>query len=156
MHTEEITKLKTEFSEKLSATVSEYEGKNSRLKSEIDSMRLTVEKTVQECEEKLAEGRAFVADFENKKKKIEQDCESRVKAVKEELVFVRGELDGIRAREGLLTPSQDYTSRERFKELEREYEAFHKFFTEQWQFTKKEIRKNILRNSDKKGKGKRK
>ena len=79
-----------------------------------------------------------------------------MKAVKEELVFVRGELDGIRAREGLLTPSQDYTSRERFKELEREYEAFHKFFTEQWQFTKKEIRKNILRNSDKKGKGKRK
>ncbi len=156
VHTEEITKLKTEFSEKMSATVSEYEGKNSRLQSEIDSMRHTVEKTVQECEEKLAEGRAFVADFENKKKKIEQDCESRVKAVKEELVFVRGELDGIRAREGLLTPSQDYTSRERFKELEREYEAFHKFFTEQWQFTKKEIRKNILRNSDKKGKGKRK
>lgn len=153
-HAEELTKIKTEFSEKMSATVSEYEGKNSRLQSEINSMRATVERTQKECEEKLAEDKAFVADFENIKKKIELDCEARIKAVKDELVFVRGELDGIRAREGLLLPSHDYTSRERFKELEREYEAFHKFFTQQWEFTKKEIRKNILRNSSKKGKSK--
>lgn len=155
-HGEELNKLKTEFSDKLSATVSEYEDRNSRLQSEVVSMREERDRTVKECEQKLAEDRAFVADFENLRKSIELDCENRVKAVNDELIFVRGELDGIRAREGLLTPSKDYTSRERFKELEREYEAFHKFFTGQWEFTKKEIRKNILRNSDKKGKGKKK
>ena len=153
-HAGEIAKLQAEFSEKMNATVSEYEGKNSALQSEIDSMRQTVEKTVRECEEKLAEDKAFVADFENMKNKIEEDCETRLKEIKDELVFVRGELDGLRAREGMLTPSSDYTSRERFKELECEYEAFHKFFMGQWEFTKKEIRKNILRNSDKKGKDK--
>ncbi|MDE6411022.1 MAG: hypothetical protein K2L02_00600 [Clostridia bacterium] len=153
-HAEEVAKLKAEFSDKMSATVSEYEGKNSRLQSEINSMRETVDRTVKECEQKIAEDKAFVADFENIKKNIEKDCEAKVKAVKDELAFVRGELDGIRAQQGLLTPSHDYTSRERFKELEREYEAFHKFFTQQWEYTKKENRKNILKNSGKKGKGK--
>lgn len=155
-HTEELTKIKTEFSERMSALVSEYEEKNSRLQSEVDSMRERCERTERECEQKLEEGRAFVADFENQKRSLEADCEKRVKAVKEEMIFVRGELDGIRAQQGLLTPSGDYTSRERFKELEREYEAFHKFFTGQWEITKKEIRKTILRNADKKGKNKKK
>lgn len=151
-HSEEITKIKAEFAEKMSAAVNEYEGKNSRLQAEIDAMRETVDRTRRECEQKIAEDKAFVADFENLKARIEQDCENRVKAIGDELIFVRGELDGIRAREGLLTPSKDYSSRERFKELEREYEAFHKFFTQQWDITKKEIRKNILRNSKDKNK----
>lgn len=151
-HAEELTKIKTEFSERMSATVSEYEAKNAALQSEIISMRETVDRTQRECEQKIAEDKAFVADFENIKRNIELDCESRVNAMKEELIFVRGELDGLRAREGMLTPSKDYASRERFTELEREYEAFHKFFTQQWDITKKEIRKTILKNS--KGKDK--
>lgn len=151
-HAEELIKIKAEFSEKMSATVSEYEAKNAALQSEIVTMRETVDRTQRECEQKIAEDRAFVADFENLKKNIERDCESRVNAVREELVFVRGELDGIRAREGMLTPSSDYASRERFTELEREYEAFHKFFTQQWDITKKEIRKTILKNSKSKDK----
>ncbi len=154
MHAEELTRLRADFSERMSATVNEYEEKNSALQSEINAMRDTVDRTVRECEQKIAEDQAFVADFENLKKRIEDECESRVKAMNDELTFVRGELDGIRAQQGLLIPSSDYASRERFKELEREYEAFHKFFTRQWDITKKEIRKTILRNSNKKGKGK--
>ena len=149
---EEIAKHKAEFAEKMSATVSEYEEKNSRLKEELSSVRATCERTVQECEQKIEADKAFVADFENIKEKIEQDCKARVKEIEDQLVFVRGELDGIRAQQGLLKPSSDYTSRERFTELEREYEAFHKFFTQQWEYTKKEIRKNILKNSPKGGK----
>ena len=42
----------------------------------------------------------------------------------------------------------DYTSRDRFTELEQEYEAFQKFFKKQWEFTKKEIRKTILWTKD--------
>ena len=153
-HAEEITSLKAEFAEKMSTTVSEHEAKSAQLQSEMNAMREDCERTMRECEQKIADDKAFVADFENIKKKIEQDCAARIKEVKDELAFVRGELDGMRAQQGLLQPSSDYTSRERFTELEREYEAFHKFFTQQWEYTKKEIRKNILKNSQKKGKGK--
>lgn len=153
-HESELNRIRTEFSEKMSATVSEYEEKNSKLQTEIVGMRETCDRTARECERKLAENEAYVADFENLQKKIESDCEAKINAIREELTFVRGELDGLRAREGLLIPSHDYASRERFKELEREYEAFHKFFTQQWEFTKKEIRKNILRNQSVKNKGK--
>lgn len=155
-HAGEIAQIKTEFSEKMSATVSDYEEKVSALQAEVYALRETCDRTASDCERKIAENEAYVADFENLQKKIESDCEAKIGAIREELTFVRGELDGLRAREGLLTPSRDYASRERFKELEREYEAFHKFFTQQWEFTKKEIRKNILRNQAAKNKNKRK
>ena len=57
---------------------------------------------------------------------------------------MRGELNAIRAQHGQMTPSEDYTSRERFLELEAQYEAFHEYFKEQWKLTKKQIRKEIL------------
>ena len=51
---------------------------------------------------------------------------------------------------GLLTPSEDYTSRERFVELEAQYKAFNTYFQEQWKLTKKQIRKEILWAKEKK------
>ena len=54
------------------------------------------------------------------------------------------ELDAIRILNGEKTPSEEFTSKERFKELEREFEAFNTFFKAQWAITKKEIRKQLL------------
>lgn len=39
---------------------------------------------------------------------------------------------------------EDYTSRERFNELEREYQAFTKLYKQQWELTKKSIKKQHL------------
>ncbi len=50
----------------------------------------------------------------------------------------------MRALQGKLSPSSEYTSRERFVELQEAYVAFEKFFREQWKITKKEIRKQVL------------
>ena len=77
-----------------------------------------------------------------------------IKELKEETALIRGELDGIRAEQGKLIPSADYSSRERFIELETEYLAFHKFFKSQWEYTKKEIRKTILWTKQEKSKKK--
>lgn len=62
--------------------------------------------------------------------------------------FLSAELNAIRYRNGLLKPCDDYTSKERFEELEREFLAFNDFFKKQWQKTKKQIRKLILWNKD--------
>ena len=43
-----------------------------------------------------------------------------------------------------MVPSEDLTSRERFEELEREFESFNRFFKQQWLITKKAIRKELL------------
>ncbi len=153
-HANEIAKINAEFSEKMSMTVNEYTEKNGKLQAEITAQRTESENIARECERKLAEDKAFVADFENIRKNLIREYEDKIRKVKDELVFVRGELDGMRAQQGLLQPGSDYTSKERFTELESEYEAFHKFFIQQWEYTKKEIRKTILWNKNSKSKRK--
>jgi hypothetical protein len=40
--------------------------------------------------------------------------------------------------------SEDYTDKQLFDELEREYIAFNKIYKQQWEKTKKQIKKNVL------------
>ena len=54
------------------------------------------------------------------------------------------ELRALRIEHEKLTPSEDFTSKERFAELEHEFEIFNQFFKEQWKLTKKSIRKMLL------------
>ena len=42
----------------------------------------------------------------------------------------------------------DFTSQLAFDELEHTYQAFTKFYKEQWKLTKKAIRKDLLRSKD--------
>ena len=58
--------------------------------------------------------------------------------------LLAAELTGIRVMAGKQTATLEFTSKERFLELEQEFYAFNKFFKTQWKLTKKEIRKSIL------------
>ncbi|MDE6690563.1 MAG: hypothetical protein K2K04_01195, partial [Clostridia bacterium] len=176
-----IAELNSGFAEKMTATVDEYEGKVSKLTEELNSANAKYTAAVDECDRRISEMKFQMSDYENEKKRLEDDlaaklkqmeqrCEDTVKSeqtkseamkmqyekqideVKEEATLVRGELDGMRIQQGKLAPSTDYTSRERFTELEEEYEAFQKFFKKQWEYTKKEIRKSILWTKDEKKK----
>lgn len=58
--------------------------------------------------------------------------------------LLNAEISAIRVKEGKKTPTLDFTSKERFKELEQEFEAFNNFFKKQWKLTKKQIRKKLF------------
>ena len=60
------------------------------------------------------------------------------------------ELRALRIQHNMITPLEDYTSKERFLELEKEFEIFNQFFKEQWILTKKSIRKMLLWAKDEK------
>lgn len=137
----------------LAATEAEYGEKNAELDARLSSLDSDRQQILDECDAKLKEAEeGFKSDVE----KLEERQRQELKKAKEENALIRGELDGIRAKEGKLTPSADYTSRERFIELEEEYLAYHKFFKSQWEFTKKEIRKTVLWTKQEKAKKKNK
>lgn len=177
----QIAALNGEFAEKMTATVNEYEGKVAQLSGELSAANANYAAAVDECDRRISDMQFKMTDYDNEKKRLEDElaaklqetekrCAAAVKleqvkaeaakvqyekqfeALKEETALARGELDGMRIQQGKLTPSTDYTSRERFTELEKEYEAFQKFFKKQWEFTKKEIRKTILWTKDEKKK----
>ncbi len=165
-HDGEIAQLKADFADELSETIEEHETRVAELTDQIDDLNATLEQTVADFEEKNSELDRQLNDLDAAKQRVIDECAVKIKQaedgfnkdiekleksqrielkkLRDENALIRGELDGIRAQQGKLTPSADYTSRDRFIELEEEYMAYHRFFKTQWEFTKKEIRKTIL------------
>lgn len=163
---EEIRILKAEFADTLTETSDEYEAQIAELTGMVGELNSQIAAVEDEYAEKSAElnerlanldaDRQLLLDdcsakikdaetrFESDVKELEAKQKSELKKVREEAALIRGELDGIRAKAGKLTPSADYASRERFLELEEAYLAYHTFFKSQWEITKKEIRKTVL------------
>ncbi len=164
-HEEAVTALKAEFADELSKTIEEHEARAAELKAETETLNSRLAETVRDCDNKIAEINAkllglqdieskVAGEYEVKYAALEKEYKRNIKELKEETALIRGELDGVRAEQGKLIPSADYSSRERFIELETEYLAFHKFFKSQWEYTKKEIRKTILWTKQEKSKKK--
>ena len=144
----QIEAKQLEFSAQMQEVISSYENQSTELKTqkeqlEADALEIKQreEKLESEIErrEKEIDGK-LRTDYEAKAKEAKKTADDALK----ELALVRGELDGMRAQQGLLTPSTEYSSRDRFVELQEAYVAFEKFFKSQWQITKKEIRKQVL------------
>ncbi|MDE6505594.1 MAG: hypothetical protein K2L42_06985 [Clostridia bacterium] len=164
-HEEAVTALKAEFADELSKTIEEHEARAGQLNAEIENLNTRLAETVRGCDNKIAEINGKLSElqdiegkvageYEIKYSALEKEYKRNVKQLKDETALIRGELDGIRAEQGKLVPSADYSSRERFVELENAYMAFHRFFKAQWEYTKKEIRKTILWTKQEKSKKK--
>ncbi len=99
-----------------------------------------------ECDKKIAEARsaadAAIADAAGRA----DDAENAYNALMEEKRVLSARLNALRYEHGLMTDEDDFTSRERFDELEREYLAFYDLFEKQWKKTKMKIRKDVLRS----------
>lgn len=175
-HEAREAELKEEFADEMAAKIEEHRAEVDALNGEIESANFRYEQAAEEFnakteeinrklsemetieqrydDEYAAKQQELEARLEDKLKAGEAKCSEEVKAAREEAALIRGELDGMRAAQGLMTPSTEYTSRERFLELEAAYMAFHKFFKSQWELTKKEIRKTVLWTKEEKKKRK--
>lgn len=125
-----------------------YSDKVNNLLGQIDDAKDKRSKLIFKFEEKLGD---MKQDYLDKISDNETQCAdyvNKVEAEKKALIRQRdlalAELRSVRIKNGLVTPCEDLVSRERFEELEREFEAFNQFFKEQWSITKKAIRKQLL------------
>ena len=168
--------LKAQFAEEMAVKIVEHQAEVYALNNQINDINLKYEQALNEFNAKTEEVNRKLSEIENieqryedrfaakeqelearlqeKLKAEETKCSRAVKAARDETALIRGELDGMRVAQGLMTPSAEYSTRERFLELEAAYMAFHKFFKSQWDLTKKEIRKTILWAKDEKKKRK--
>lgn len=172
----ETAELKAGFADELSAKIGEHEAETAALNAQIQELNNQYRNAMSEFDAKTAElerrlgevdgmEKEYADRFEAKQKELEEKLQEKlkaeamkhykeVKAARDEAALIRGELDGMRVSQGLMTPSSEYSTRERFLELEAAYEAFQKFFKSQWEYTKKEIRKTILWTKEEKKKRK--
>lgn len=79
-------------------------------------------------------------------KQLKNSLDEMNKKYNSEIVIYKAEIIGLKALNGEIKPSEDFTSEEEFTNLEESYLAFTEFFENQWKMTKKEIIKKIKKD----------
>ena len=132
----ELLALKAKYNNEVKA----YDEKVTSLANELVSTKSDRDKLVKEYERKII------------KIRNQYDCE--INNHVEKYNIVSAELKAIQVINGILVPTDDLASREEFKQLENEFNAFKKFFNQQWALTKKAIRKEMFSSMNLKDKDK--
>ncbi|MGN0818611.1 MAG: hypothetical protein ACI4L9_06545, partial [Candidatus Coproplasma sp.] len=89
-----------------------------------------------------------IAEISEASRKQEQEISAfsgRIEKLNDEYTLLSARYNAVRREHGLFTEKDDFTSRESFDEIERQYEMFTKFFKEEWRKTKKRIRKEVFK-----------
>jgi len=155
-HNEEIARLNetkyNELAEERKRHAMELVAVEERLTRERKAMEEALTNDRIQTEERLTE------ELKQTKEKLTKEREEIETTLREEVGKLRedrdknneerlsylAQLHGLRQKHGLITKEDDFSSKERFNELEQEYAAFVQLFKKQWNITKKKIRKDIL------------
>jgi len=133
-HNEEVKRITDAAAEAEARHISEIRDVRDKAKESIEQIKAECTVAIKNAEIRVADSAAAL-DKANRQYDVLLDekriAEARIKT-----------LGGI---------TEDYTSRERFNELEREYNAFTKLYKKQWAETKKQIKKNHLNMENIKG-----
>ncbi len=126
--------------------------KNSKIANELEQTKINAKKEREELElkheqiltkERLEhEKQLFQAKDEYEKNILESNKqhEEELKSVNDKYVFASARLKGLESQFGVVSQENiDYTSKEDFLELEKEYLAFTTFFNDKWKNIKKKI-----------------
>lgn len=172
-HKEEINQIKENYKDSLQKQISEDEELIQNLKNEIESLQSKELELITKNNSELKSLNDEISELNNQKSELINSYENKLHEIENNYLneielnktnynaekskldstlkqalydrdLMAAELRSIRIKNGLITPSEKFTSRERFLELENEFEIFNKFFKAQWKLTKKEIRKKIL------------
>lgn len=133
-HANELDRVNTEHAGELERTRAEL---TEKLDKAVSDARLERTELQRQYSEEAARSKSA---FDEEISKYREDAER----LEKENTLVKAQLNGIRHEHGLMTDADDFSSKERFEELEREFEAFYSLFENEWKKTKKKIRKDIL------------
>ena len=139
----------------LNSDITKYRDLSKEKDTKINQLADDKKRLISDYEDKIynliKKHREDEADL-NKEIKIHQDEIDRLEEEKDHLIkerqFVEAQLHAIRLEQGKTTDEYDYTSRERFEELEAQYKAFKQLFLKEWGKTKKRIRKEMFEKTD--------
>ncbi len=123
---EVVSELEVSYQEKQQKIEEAYDKKKTDLTNEY-------EETKKDLNDKLSEQELEIKQLKETLAKVEKNRN-----------FIAAQLIAFRSENDLLTELDDYSSKERFLELEKQYFAFESFFNEEWKKAKRKIRKKYL------------
>jgi len=130
-------KLMTEHNVAIDKLIASHQEKLNTLQTTMDDKLQSLKDTYLAKEADLNEK----LDFNRKLAKEQQEQQETLQIERD---VIKGELLVYKTKEGSQMNVEDFTSKERFLELERIRDAYARIFSKSWQATKKAIRKEIL------------
>lgn len=148
-HFDELRTLNQEHEAEVSAIEQRHSAEVAKMR---DEQRTAEEKHAaeltsirKEASDKVAQIRSESAAAVNEAKKESERCRTELAETQSSYDALLEEKRVADARiKALGGIAEDYTDRESFNELEKEYNAFTKIYNQQWEKTKKQIKKNNL------------
>ena len=132
-HLQNIAEVKSDYDGRMYELVGKHNAQLEAANAEMSELRQDCRQQIadmkRETDEKKAEYNEFVEQFG---------------ALEERNLLLEAQMKAIRAEQGNMTAEDDYSEKESFTRLEREYKAFTSFYEKQWSKTKKKIRKTVL------------
>lgn len=160
-HQKEMFKLKNDYDVELYQTKQYYgnleEELSQKIYKEYSDKILVLENNIEnknkECDDlnetynvKINLLNTQLDSKNDENKQLKNSLDEMNKKYNSEIVIYKAEIIGLKALNGEIKPSEDFTSEEEFTNLEESYLAFTEFFENQWKMTKKEIIKKIKKD----------
>ncbi len=151
----ELNSIIANHNEEKEELAASYDSQIDELNEKIEQIEEEKRNQLTDCQRQIQENKLlFQQQFEEDKNELErhrqemdseyEKLENQYQSLLAEKRLISAQLHGIRQMNGVITEEEDYTSKERFEELENEFVAFADLFDDQWKKAKKVIRKNIL------------
>lgn len=149
VNAEKIALLSAECEQKISAVNAECEEKIRALNTEHEEKIAAINEEFAAKSASYEERLAASAEENRLAAAANKEMTSRVETLGEELTLTTAKYNAVRRQHGLFTSEDDFTSNEKFDEIERQYKAFKIFFREEWRKAKKRIRKEVFAEAKK-------
>ena len=155
-HEQKIEQMIAEHNAEIAAMREAAEELKRECEERINQMNLQMEATISEmrenCDNMVAQARALTDEANATLEQRTQEYEERLRIKNDEYDLAMQDKRAAEARvKALGGVNRDYTDRESFDELEKEYQAFTKIYKDQWSKAKKTIRKRHLNAENIKG-----
>lgn len=139
-----IENVKEEMNKRIHDNLTKYEEETRALEKECNERLEASNTRMREMREQCREEVAFAKEERNQMEFKYDSLSAAHEKLTEEKLVCEARLKGVREQYGLMTEADDFTERDTFGKLEKEFEAFERFYNTQWSKTKRKIRKSIL------------
>lgn len=143
-HRGELERLAGERRAEVSALEERYRGELSALRLEHERERAAGEKAFAAERAKLEEARADAEERFACSEEMRERAEAAAARADGERILAEARLNAVKSEYGAFGEEEDFTSMERFDEIERQYRAFRAFFKKEWRKAKRRIRKEAF------------
>lgn len=138
VHNNEIESIKINFENLLEKQKLDYEELISQGHQKMMEFESTISTMKDEIQTLVLENEKIVDTYQN----MISDLKLKMNALDEETKYTNAKYMALKAKHELID-HEDFTSEEKFKQMELEMIAYKKFFKEQWKKTKYKIREKV-------------